>query len=136
MQEKYQIGKLTLTRKKLTYGNEARAKESAGINEADEELLSAFTKQIKEIQSKIEKSASDDERLSHITTFQEVAEKLQALREKIDWSTDFDRAKKVLSALVNEDVETLTDEDFGKWDVMEVWDDFFTRPRNSDKNQN
>ena len=113
--------------KKNTFLSEKKAKEAAGITDQHEtDFLKAI--QTQKIMLEQLPTISEEKRQDLLDRIDANGLELERLTKETEWNSDIENVKKVFSVILDGDVQILTEEDIGKFDAQEVWQDFFTKP--------
>lgn len=130
----YTFGGKKFTLKKNTFYLEERIKELLGLNDALESQLKALKVKFDFLSKQLDKETDADKADEILNKILDVNAEVVKVGDSMSWEKSFDKCKMVVETLTDGDASVLTPENFGKFDALEVWTDFFTSPTKSRKN--
>lgn len=108
-----------------TYGLDRKVKLAAGIEDESIEQIKSMSDKVKALKARQESAVTDEDREKLAQEFSDLNISIAEAKNTLAWHEDYVRAKSVLSLLLDGDVESLTEDDFGKDDSLGVWQDYF-----------
>lgn len=130
----YTFGGKVFKLKKNTFFLEEKIKELLGLSDNLEIQLKALKIKFDFLSKQLDKETDTDKADLILEKILGVNSDVVEIGEKMSWDKHFDKCKIVIETLTDGDSSVLTPENFGKFDAIEVFSDFFTSPTKSRKN--